>query len=705
MKMVTKLPSLLSAICLLALPLQSQGAGALRSINFHYAEDTLQLLAEVEKNGTLFVDYHPLNRQTEKDGRKVKKQFSVKTGENEILLKAGDAPAHRINLQFGKSKIQMITNRGAWYSTPREKHVAGTRIGSTLINTRTDDELLIATGYRVSMGRLREGVDRVAVERTLDREGGIGLRLGKKDRVLVLTGKGTLGMVQITLAERINSKTVHYWDYQFLLDDETGTYQIPLEKFQPRGRKGGTLRSIFSVSINPLYPLTTGSRLAVEYLALSPGGAYIKEIQGRTVKVAGTQLASSRLYAKTDQDQITEHRLSGATSAVVPLDTESVWICYDTEGMSNPVCDPPDAPSSSYAVTPNKDSPLVVDKFNTKAHVNAFRYPVQVFGSSLEVEKQLSWERLAKELRITFNPESDADYAGYLSHIPNGVVQGFETLAVTLRGSIPPQHILVGIKDASGREARIPIINYWRGDETAANPLYDLEGINQKKNTPYVDEGFTTVYIPLDAFRAVFFNVFKGHAMLKDIRGVSVTMLFGGLEVYHEIELRRIEFTKQITPISITAFDGDQYGINALGGVTFSEHKNGGHVEVRLNADGYYGKGLKVDIILSREESYGLVAMGFGRLNIRKYNALSFFVRGEHGREDAVIYLNDGKQRAAVRLQDYIRVTTMWRKVTIPVSVFQKKGVDLSRLTQLILAWEDKRIFGQTLYFDNFIVE
>jgi len=703
--MFAHLLAITTTLSLLAFPQISKAQGTFRSINFHYSGDKLVLIADLEKTGTLQVDYYPLNRAGVRDGRRTKKRFPTTAGENEILLEADRAPAHRIHLQLGKTRRQLITNRGAWFSTPREKHVAGTRIGSKFTGWGTTDEVMISPGYRISMGRLSENVARVAVERTLARDDGFGLRLGKRDRALVLTAKGTLGMVKLTLAERLNNKTVRYWDYHFEISTELKRYEIPFDKFYPRGSKAGSIRSIYAVSLRPIEPLATGSRVVIDYLALSPGGAHIKKITGKTVHFAGSLVPSSHLYLKDKEGNVKTVRLTGERSRVVPLNTEEIWLCRDNRQPSGTVCDPPDAPLSSYGVTAEPNAPIVVDRFNTKANVNAFRQPIEVFGSSVDVEKQLSWERTEKELRITFNPESDADYAGYLSHIPNGVARGYETLAVTLRGSIPPHNILVGIKDSSGKEARIPIISYWRGDETAANPLFDLEGINKKKDTPFAKEGFNTVYIPLDAFRTMFFNVFKGHAKLKDIRGVSVTMLFGGLEVFHEIELRRIEFTKQISPVSITAFDGDQYGINALGGVTFSENKHGGLVDVRLNADGYYGKGLKVQIVLDREESYGLVAMGFGRLDVRKYNALSFFVRGEHGREDAVIYLNDGKKRAAVHLQDYTRVTTMWRKVTIPLSVFEKNGVNLERLSQVILAWEEKRIFDHTLYFDNFIIE
>ena len=146
-------------------------------------------------------------------------------------------------------------------------------------------------------------------------------------------------------------------------------------------------------------------------------------------------------------------------------------------------------------------------------------------------------------------------------------------------------------------------------------------------------------------------------------------------------------------------------GINALGGVNFSESRNGGRIDVRLNADGYYGKGLRVEVTLEGPASYALVALGFGKLDVSDYTHVSFVVRGAHGDEDALVYLNDGKRRAALPLGRYIGVTKMWRKVRIPLRDFEEKGVDLSHLSQLVLAWESAPVRGRVLYFDDFAFE
>jgi hypothetical protein len=354
-------------------------------------------------------------------------------------------------------------------------------------------------------------------------------------------------------------------------------------------------------------------------------------------------------------------------------------------------------------VPPRDGTPLEVDRFDNEVPVNVFRLPFVTFGSSETVERRLDTAQGNHVFSIAYYPEGIEDYAGFSTNLPEKVLTPYKSISFSVRGSIPPNAVLAGIKDQAGREARIPFISYWPGDETAVNPLYDLSGMNEENIMDR--DGFKTVSFPIAAFRAAFYNLFEGHAELRDISGVSLTMTFGGEDVFHELEVKHAAFYRDIVPISITAFDGDMYGINALGGVNFDESGNGGAIDVRLNADGYYGKGLKVTVSLPRAESYGLAAFGFGRLDVSDYNNISFYVRGEFGDEDAFVFLNDGKRRTKVSLKQYTKVTKMWRKVTIPLCDFKKKGIDLSHLSQLILAWEETIVSKAILYFDNFMFE
>ncbi|MCP4602263.1 MAG: hypothetical protein GY847_17390 [Proteobacteria bacterium] len=693
-----------------------------RSIDFHYSEDGLILNVHAAKAGSLSLRYTPVNRKGKPQKTSKTKQFDVVPGENDLLLKVGPESGHYIRLSLDTSQVNIFANRGVWFSSIKDRHAATSRMNYQFDGVDRVDDVMLAAGFNVSIGRRSGNASDIAVGRTLGFDSGYGLLLDNKQRVLVLIAKSTVGPVTITISQRLNAKTVQYWDYNMVLGPRIKRYEIPLKKFKRRGKSTRPLTSIHSVSLNSFRPVNAGDKIAVKYFGLSSGGPFVSTITrdhrlGSIVEIEGASRQNSFLYFR-DKERNESTLPLKSNKIRVPENAREVWVCYSRQSVHDngpiggqrgnvSICDPPDAPMSTYGVITGKDDPLIVDRFETQTQVNSFRMPVVVFGSSAEVENGLTMERLGNGLRITYYPDSIDDYAGYLTYLPKSISKDYETLAVTLRGSIPPNYVLVGVQDSGGKEARIPIISYWRGDQTAANPLYDLEKIDakQESHSPYVKEGFYTVLIPIDAFRAAFYNVFKGHAFLKDISAISVTMTSGGSEVFHEIELRRVAFLSDISPISITAFDGDQYGINALGGVIFSEHDRGGLVDVRLNADGYYGKGLRVEITLDRNESYGLVALGFGKLDVNDYNSLSFYVRGEHGNEDAVIYLNDGHTRASVHLKDYVGVTSMWQKVTIPLSAFKEKIVDVRRLSQLILAWEEQRILGHIIYFDNFTFE
>jgi hypothetical protein len=580
------------------------------------------------------------------------------------------------------------------------------------------DDVILAPGFGAAVGRNAD-IKNFSIGRSLGRDEGYGIALDKQRQSLVITARGTVGPVVINLTQRIGPDELKYWEYHLAVGEEMKRYEVPLRKFIPRGGASKPLTSIHSITLRVLNPVKKGDQVVVDFFGLAKEGVALTSID-----LDSPTQATARLIGAKDQPCALYYKDASGHKAklyvddnrfLLPREARTVWVCFEKSRASAPgeeilraderitVCDPPDAPLTTYQVPPNGDDPLVVDRFDTKTGVNAFRIPFVVFGSSQSVEEQTTVERLHGSLRLTFYPEEITDYAGYLSYLPESAPETYKTLAITVRGSIPPNNLLAGIKDASGREARIPFISYWLGDETAANPLYDIEGMNPKSEAD--EEGFRTVLFPIDAFRTVFYNVFKGHAELRDIRGVSVTMSNGGEEVFHDVEIRRVELIDKVVPITVTAFDGDMYGINALGGVNFSESQKGGDIDVRLNSDGYYGAGLRVKVTLPRNDSYALVAMGFGRLDVTDYKYLTFYVRGKFGDEEANIYLNDGETRAAVKLESYKGISKMWRKVKIPLSDFLLKGVNLTRVSQLILAWEDKITSEQEIYFDNFMFE
>ncbi|MDJ0764521.1 MAG: hypothetical protein QNJ97_16205 [Myxococcota bacterium] len=713
---------LLCGVFALLLPKLGMAEFGLRGLDYQYVDDKLHLKVHAADAGTLLVQYRSVDHRCQARGRMKKKRFEVVSGENNLTLDANTQHAHQIQLVFDDARIMLLANRGAWFVAPQDKYSAGSRTAAYLRGFDARNDTMLAAGFGASVG-LRSAPDKsFSVARTLGADQDYGLCLDRGKKFLVVVLKSNARSIGITLSERLDSSTMRYWDYRLSVNTALSRYEIPINKFQPRDGTKKPIKAIHSITITPQEPVAAGDRISIAYLGLSAVGPSISQPvaskDGRVfADISGPVQPSSAIYTADGSGMETQVMVK-AKHLSLPASAEKMWLCYTKPNvhaasvagpylMTARICDPPDAPLSTYGVPVGKGAPLIIDRFDTPVWVNAFRMPAGVFGSSSDMERTLTRERLANGLRLTYYPDSEDDYAGYLTYLPKAISKQYQTLAITLKGSIPPNHILVGVKNAAGKEARIPIISYWPGDETEANPLYDMESIHVKKesSSSYLEAGFRTVFIPIDAFEAVFYNVFKGHAYLDDIHAVSVTMTYGGKTIFHELELKRIALIKDRVPVSITAFDGDHYGINALGGVNFSEHDRGGLIDVRLNADGYYGQGLRVVVTLDRPESYGLVALGFGRLDVRDYASLSFSVRGEHGADDARIYLNDGKNRAYVHLKDFIGLTSMWRKASIPLSVFKEQGVKLNRLSQVVLAWEEERMYDRILYFDNFFFE
>ena len=700
-----KQSAVVTLVCLL-IPLFSRGGASdepFETLQYRYGDDRIFLTLNSASKGTVHVEHVPFDPHGKRYGKAGRAKFDIKEGPNTLILTPAPATAHRLKLAMDKQRRFFFVNRGSWYLDGPGSNNAIEERAIDISGSAAATDLLLATGCTVKVGRL-DVSGPVTVGRTLGPDDGFGVVLEKTQKSLVIEAKGSVGPTTVSVAERLDAATVRYYDYPLLLDTSVRRYDIPLVKFHPREGSTAVIRSIHAVSIRTEDPVKAGDSITVTRLALSRGTPYISEIVHRRreapkVRMANITRYGGNLFVRDTAGMVSSIPVTGAVTTI-PKESDAVWYCGDN-GTGG--CDPPDAPSTAYGIAGVQDRPLVIDTFDSPLSVNRFRLPTTVFAATREMEKQLTRERGDGVLRITYYPVDETDHAGYLTPLPKGAGSDYKTLAVTLRGSLPPNFLQVGIKDQAGREARIPVISYWSGDATAANPLFDFKDMNPAE---VVDsEGFRTVTFPIDAFRAVFYNVFEGHAELDDVSGISFTMNYGGPDLFHEIELRRVALIPEPVPIVITAFDNEDYGINSLGGVNFSEERNADIFDVRFNADGFYGKGLRTEVSLPGENAYGLVAFGFGKLDAGDYSTLSFSVRGEFGGEDGDIYLNDGKCRAKVPISTYSAVTRMWRTVKIPLLDFRNSGVDLTRLTQLILVWEGKYISRQVIYFDNFIFE
>jgi hypothetical protein len=347
----------------------------------------------------------------------------------------------------------------------------------------------------------------------------------------------------------------------------------------------------------------------------------------------------------------------------------------------------------------------VLDNFDTKAHVNAYRIPVIVFGATETLEREMTFKRKNGSIEIAIFPREPNDYGGYLSYFPPHVPPGLKTLELHWRGRIPPEMVRIGLRDQKDREARISLISYLRPPGTT--PVNNTPKEADKDAGPAKDytNSFQTVRIPIEAFRATLAAWYEGRPDITNPKSVSVTMLNAGPEIDHEMELGPITLDYDVAPLVIAKFDDQERDKTNLGGVIVLEAVSGAKLEADFETEGYESNGIELAVTNARPEGYAVVAFNTGRLDTLDYSHLTLWVRGERGHENMNIYLNDGKKRASVNISEYLKVTTTWKQVRIPLQAFKKKGVAISKVEQIVFAWEGRVIEREVLYIDELLLE
>ncbi|MCP4603183.1 MAG: hypothetical protein GY847_22160 [Proteobacteria bacterium] len=707
---------------------------------YKYGGKELHLMVFAPTDQRTIVKWVAVNDKGRPVGTTRRKKFKLEKGDNSLTLKAGDHSGHHLRFEIAGVKHRVWANRGTWFSMPKSIAVAESRSPGLAEQLSRPEDILLAKGFGASMGYPPASKPHLTLGRTLGYESSYGIAINKKHHAFVMIASGSVGPIKLTLGQRIGKKKLQYWDYYLVLDPKTRRYVIPLDRFTRRGRSSLRFESIHSVTVRSLHPARKDDKINISFIGLAPPGPVIADIRtnkyGSAVIVKGPLRYGARLTYRDSTDREVELPVRNRNMRV-PKRAKEVWLCYqedpvqmqevENKEVSSPrICDPPDAPHSNFLVPPEDGQAYILDQFDTQAHVNAYHIPVIVFGSTTPVEHDMRFRRLKRSLSVTFFPQDEDDYGGYLTYFPSHIPEGLKTLELDLRGQIPPEAVRIGLRDESNREARVSLRSYLRGVKPKScyqfNPEMDLSrdiATNRQLDcTPTIGaflglerddilitgSRFRRVKIPIEAFGAVLASGYKNQPRLSKYKSVSVTMTNAGKRgVTHQIEIGLVQLTTEPVPVTITRFDGEINNLTALGGIFITESERGAEMEAQFDAAGHTGNGLKVRVSNERPEGYSLVALGMGRVDAREYTNLSFYVRGRYGGEDAAVYLNDGNNRAYVNLSDYTTVTTKWNQVWIPLTEFE--GVNLKHLTQLVLAWEEREIDGETIYFDDFVIE
>ena len=173
------------------------------------------------------------------------------------------------------------------------------------------------------------------------------------------------------------------------------------------------------------------------------------------------------------------------------------------------------------------------------------------------------------------------------------------------------------------------------------------------------------------------------------------------------IALDDIAFQKELHSVKIDDFERDDHR-NAMGREQFTlvggaAAVNGKHTKGSPNGIyriSYGGNIGKINAYASDLKSYAGWSTSLGGIDCSKCDTLSFRVRGAEGGENFSTYLDDGNFRWALDIAKYVKLTTSWQQVSIPLREFADYGVDLTHLTEFQVVFEGEKMSG-TIYLDD----
>lgn len=357
---------------------------------------------------------------------------------------------------------------------------------------------------------------------------------------------------------------------------------------------------------------------------------------------------------------------------------------------------------SGSAITPAGSAPdiLVVQRYDDPRGRNALGLNSGIFSSS---DPQFCIAAIADgkaargaTLGLKYNVSSANSYAGYWTLLGSADTSEYGHLCLDLKSgnpALPP--MLISLQNASGVEHKLPLNRY------AGVPDSD---------------GWMSVRIPMVAF---------GDMDRRMTKCLSLGFQHSRGQNKGEIHLDNLRFEKRLERFLLEDFESDQprgdrttlqvYEFqNRLSQRTYEFAS--GAASVRMDVDenrhpGDRGKSLMVSyggsIGLDLHEagfSFSGVHVALGGIDGSSYKNLRFRIRGNTGGEEPNIYLCDSAARKNAALGKYCTVGTDWKDVSIPLSVFARKGVDLTHLDGMEIIFEWKEMSG-TVWLDELALE
>lgn len=644
-----------------------------------YQEHRLVLRAELDAAATGTIEWQALpGAKGQRAPLRHGKALSLSSGAQDISLDVADEAVHRITLHIGKDIHELWASRGEWSAGPEELDPESPRLPlkSGLVELK---DLMLARGSFVRVPRASATVP-LEIGRSLVRAEDPALPLADA-KALVIIARGTLGPVKLVLTDRGPKNQPRYFDYPLLLGPNYRRLVVPLEAFAPR-EGSAKLKGIARVSVQSLEPLAGGAEIEVDYLGLARRVPRV-----RWTKQSGERVETLLRDAPADARIRTDDGGTGPRADVAPNKlgvavvssalARRYWACWGEAGGRGS-CDPPDAPATAYALPVPPGLPVTIDDFASGVPVSFDRRPTEVFTSSTSVRAEVSHSK--GTLRLGLTPKRPGEYAGYST--PLGEIPAWaKTVELRIKGTARPKEILLGLRDAAGKEPKVRLGNY----------LHQLSAAD-----------WTDVRIPLVALRAAMAG-FGGKKALGPAQALTVTLAPEGMGRRAEIELDLLRFTAEALPLVVTSFDADPPGQTAFGGA-LKLSASGGLSLTSTLAAGRHGQGLSVSVTPSDTPGQALVAFGFGRLDVRNYHALAFEVSGLAEDTHAELILADAKRRSKVPLAGRLDGKAPWVTVRIPIADFGGR-LDKSAVAQAFLSFDEKTVRPERFVIDEVRLE
>jgi RHS repeat-associated protein len=286
-----------------------------------------------------------------------------------------------------------------------------------------------------------------------------------------------------------------------------------------------------------------------------------------------------------------------------------------------------------------------------------------------------------RAMQMRFDMTMTDAFGGYWTSLQRRNISAYSTIRFRLdcNGGVPP--IEVGLRTTSGVEDKVLIAPYaseadrdgWREFQVPVRALKKLDGLGS------IDVLF------LSASRSI--GSGKSEVMLSDLR----------LDQRDRAEMTTFESLSK-TDFE-TQFAGNSTGAAAISTSLMPDIKFGGNQQntvCRVSFGGTIGK----DFGSRGGFSYAIWQCPLNGIDGRFFQYLSFKIRGERGGESPNFYLSDGGRRVCLRGKETKPVTADWQEIRLPLAFFEGKGIDLSHIDSLQLAFEWTEQSG-TVYLDD----